>query len=518
MRNIFAIGFLLILSHIGFAQKDTTQLVYFNELKFNSDSEKQYYTSLLEDAPVYFELLASLDSTTSESDISSYLGRFDIVLNNITGPKWEKKKPEKRVKAIYEEIHSSFFDQYNLENNFADVFAAGKYNCVSATGIYALALEKLDIPYIIKEEPTHVYLIAYPNSEQIIIEATNPAAGYTQYNASFKKDFIDRLIKVKLIGSVEAQQLSTDQLFNKYYYTQQNIGLRELVALQYYNDALYKMNEKNFEYAFSQLEKAYLLYESERIGYLLYLNGTSLLDKLSPEDPAYIPMVLKISRYINYGVKDENLISEYKQQLQLNLFDKGGIENNEQLYVDFKEVLQDSSSKNTISYIYSFETGRYYFSKGKYSQALEFVSQAYSLKPNDTRSESFMVSIIAQKANRTGDIEKVYTLLNDFKEDYPTLIGNENFKLMLVRSNLEMASFYFYTNKGNQAKTYLLNFEEFDTKEFAVDKNAVSKAYVSAAMYYYKKGYTSKALTQVSRGLKYIPNDYNLLRIKNMMK
>ncbi len=519
MRQFFITAFFTVTTQLLYGQNDSTQLVRFDELTFNSASEKQYYEELYNDKPAYFELLASIDSTTTNKDISAYSQRLYFALDEFNNTKWQNKKPEKKIKTIYEKIHTIFFDQYSLENNFSDVFTSGKYNCVSATGVYALALDKLNIPYVIKEEPTHVYLIAYPNSERIIVEATNPAAGYTQFNEAFKKDFVNRLTKAKIIGSLEAQQSNINQLFDKYYFTKNNIQLKELVALQYYNDGLYKMEGEQYELAFTQLEKSYLLYENERIGYLLYMNGASFLRTLPIEDLRYAPMVLRIARFKDYGVKNEQIIAEYQQLANLYLFKNGDVAKNDKLYNDFKKVSPDSSYQNTISYLYNFEAGRYNYTKGKYAQALEYLAIAYNIKPNDAQAQSILVSAIAQQASRLNNIEKTYAFLDQYGASYPNLIENDNFKIMLANVKLEMASFYYYTNKAKQAELYLAKFEALSMDDIkTLNENSISKAYVSAAMYYYRKGAVSSAQKHVGRGLQILPNDFNLTRLKQMMR
>lgn len=58
--------------------------------------------------------------------------------------------------------------------------------------------DELGIPYSIKETPTHVYLIADPNGEQILIETTDPVKGFAEFSNGFKQNFISTLLAQKL--------------------------------------------------------------------------------------------------------------------------------------------------------------------------------------------------------------------------------------------------------------------------------------------------------------------------------
>lgn len=518
MRYLILFFIYFIYCNYTQAQNTSSELISISELHFYSDAEKEFFTKTAKENANYFQTFACVDPSINMGDANSYYNRVELILKKYEGPKWNKKKNSKKIKSIYSDIHDTFFDQYEEKNLFSEIFKNGKYNCVSATGLYAVVLDKLNIPYEIKEEPTHVFIVAYPKTDQIIVEATNPIAGYTQFSSTFKKDFVDKLVNSKLIGSEESSSLSTEELFNKYFFSKKNIDLKELVGLQYYNDGLYKMADQDFKKALMQLEKSYYLYPNERTGYLMYLNGASFLSKINYDDENYLPILLKLARFEKYGVSNDMIVNEYSGIINYLLFEKGNLLANDSTYKKFYNVINDSTYHNEINYLHFYETARYYYTRGNYEKSLDYGAKAYQTKPNNVQTQTFLIASLGNKLNRIQDIEKINDIVDRYKTNYPKLIENDNFKRIVVNAKLELASFYFYKKMPAEAKVSLSQFEDLDLKNTKPDESSISKVYSSAAIYYYQKGAVSTARNYINKGLSYYPNDFNLNRMLKMMR
>src|SRR6185369_10374813 len=108
-----------------------------------------------------------------------------------------------------------------------------------ATALYAIIFSRLKLPYQIKETPTHVYIEAYPGSEKILVETTSPDNGFYQFSDEFALSFVKGLYKRKMISKEEMDTASTTSLFNKYYFSSEDIKLTELAGLQYSNYGIF---------------------------------------------------------------------------------------------------------------------------------------------------------------------------------------------------------------------------------------------------------------------------------------
>ena len=97
----------------------------------------------------------------------------------------------KQLKSVFEKTHTVFLKRYREQIFFPSVFETGEYNCVTATMLYVLILEKLKLPYAILEEPNHVYVIVYPDEDYIVFETTSPVFSEQQIPLKQRKQLVD---------------------------------------------------------------------------------------------------------------------------------------------------------------------------------------------------------------------------------------------------------------------------------------------------------------------------------------
>ena len=206
MRKIIACCFLII-PLLGNSQ-DT--LVYFRELTFSSNEEKSAFKHFFNNREKdYFLLFSQAGKTPS----SSSKEKFYTYLSKMGYEKMADKKPDKRVKYIYEGVHKAFLSKYEANTLFSDIFVNGDYNCVSATALYCMAIDHFKIPYVIKQKPNHVYPVAYPETQQVIVETTNPMVGSFAFNDQFKSSYNEKLKKQKIISNHETTPKTKNVLF-----------------------------------------------------------------------------------------------------------------------------------------------------------------------------------------------------------------------------------------------------------------------------------------------------------------
>ena len=130
-------------------------------------------------------------------------------------------------------------NRYNRENQFIEIFETGRYNCVSATAIYALMLEKLEIDYSITQEPEHVYLSANFEGSTILMEGTDPQQGYFTITDKFVESQINSLLARKLITEEELKSPEAGDILDELF-PSEDINLQELLGIQYHNNMAYE--------------------------------------------------------------------------------------------------------------------------------------------------------------------------------------------------------------------------------------------------------------------------------------
>jgi hypothetical protein len=510
---------LLALSSWLYAQS-ADSLVRFNELTFYSEFERETFLRFQKKDIDLFALLMSDGNLLSNEKIREGREKFYSHVAAL-GNETAGKKTEKRVKAIYDNLHNKFLSKYELKNRFEEIFYNGYYNCVSATALYALAFEELKIPYSIKEEPTHVYIVAYPYGERIILETTSPLGGYYSLSDDFKQNYIRKLKDQKLISAQEYATQDVKILFDKYYFgADTEVSLQQLAGLQYLNDALYKADDKKPEESFRQLEKAYLLYPSERIANLLFYTGAQSFEARKEKDSTHAVMLAKLSRYTYQGVDPEMILGEFARVTQDLLFSAGKKKQYEQYYRILNSSITHEKIKSDLSYYYQYENGRLLYTQGKYKDALPYFEKTLALKPENLELQGIFLSTIAQTFNSKNNNLEIIKQLDDYNTRFTSLQANNHFNTMRATAYLIQFNMSYSLDKISEGDKYKAMFETLSNKypEVTIDANLIGQSYSNAAVYYYRKGQVSKAKQFLATGLKYAPDNYELIMRQRMIK
>ena len=523
MLNFLLLCVLCLSSFVCFAQKIGLKKPLI--LQFATAEEQKAYEGL---EPASFEsqfgLLYASSPGANLSRQQGYAQQLSAFIAQL-GAKVEKAKgPEKKIKLIHKEVHSAYLRKYVLANHFADVFTKGEYNCVSATALYALVLQQLDIPYVVKETPTHVFLVAYPASARIALESTDPQVGYIVFNERFKNEYVSQLRKMKLISEREYQTKGVEALFDEMYFKNQDISLKELIALQYYNDGLYLMDEEKWESSLHQFEKGYMLYPSDRGGFLIYNTLLLVKEKKTYADAAYIDCLIKLANIEGIESHRDHLKGEFALFTQDQLSNKGLVAYYDKMYQKLITSVSDTALIQEISYIYSFEKGRTAYNVGQYSEALKWSEAAYQLMPDATNSTGLFLSCLNQRLSALSSLDERTNLLEGFVKKYPALENNNLVYSQLLQLYLAQFGHAYELEQEKKGVQYRQHFEKAyqrkkgGTEAYILDEQTLGRAYSVAAVYYYRRGQTAQARQLIDKGLEYTPQNYELLQRKQMIR
>ncbi len=507
---------LILLLFLFCAVNAQNSLVNFNELTFHSEFEREAFENyFLAKKQNHFELFLAIDPDVNTSFLSTASTQYATVLSKLNNPKLLKRSPEKKVKIIYEETHESFFDQYHEENHFSDIFRNGQYNCVSATAMYGLLFNELKIPFTIKEKPTHVYTIAYPKKEQVLVESTDPTGGFIRFSSSNKQSLVNQLAKAKLISSSEVKTESVDDLFNKYYFTDEDINLNQLIGLQYVNDAIYRMNKEDIPGAFNQAEKAWMFYNSERTSNLLLAATLEYLVDQNYESIESIKYLAKLARFDK--LDNDFALSEFSRMINIVLIEKGDSDRLKDYYNELLGLVYDEELKLEMNYIYHYEQGRARYNQAKYKASLPFFEKAYEVKPTNLDIGNVFINAMIKTLGSIPNSEAI-NKLEEYNVAYPSLIENNFFKSMLANSYLIEFGQAFDLKREKEGLKYKELFKQYYDPELSIDQNNLGRAYSITAVYYFRKGYTAKARQILNEGLNIAPHNHELLVRKRMIR
>jgi|GEM_PF-7049048 len=509
---------LMVLSFFSYAQeKNNDTIINTQSIIFSSINEeniiKEYFNKKSVDDN-FLELLFSIDSTYLVSkykndilSINTFLGEIKI--------KSEKYNDKKKVKYIFNQIHSEFFKKYDLNSYFSDIFKTSTYNCVTATALYAYAFDYFNIPYQIKETPVHVFLVAYPNTLNVYVETTNPSSsGFYAPSENLIKKAVDELVELKVITKEKVLSEGYNKAFNDYYYGDGNIDKVDIVGIQYYNKSVFFFNEKSYENSYININKSKLFYKTPKVNLFSELLLDLIIDTTDFED------IDNFKWFIEYSnvSKDYDFL-EYKLTKIISEDNWG-----EKMYNIIEEEINSIEKEDVkhklLERFYSFLAERYQKLQF-YKKTLEYAIKVYDINPNSLNAKNFIskykISSLAQK----NISEQSISNLKEIIDEYPFIAEfgvYDEYRIILYSY---MVSTNFNNNKPNKGLLYLDDLEGLisDKKEeINYNEGAVGTAYASIGAYYYRNKNKSKAIEYLRRGLKNSPNNQNINRKLNLIK
>ncbi len=366
-----------------------------------------------------FQQFALTDETPGfDSFYSKHLSELQSKIRNRNS---DKKKAEK----IFEYLHEEVFLKYELESLVPDLINSNAYNCVTATSLFVSYAEEFGIPFKIYETPAHVYASIMDGNKEAIVELTAPKDGF-DFDTD-KENVLQTLVESKLISRDELNEKGAEQVFSEYVTETIPISKKELLAIQYYNEALIKANQKDFDSAYNQMNKAILLYPNPTFftayEYLASISQTDFT--LTAEKKLSL-----LNSMLNVSDRDSivtySLVNHLGELIEDLLKDEENYSEVEQLLHDVqKNVLSDDfiTQKLNEYEIYMFTVFAQTASlKGETLSARENIGKALEIDPESSRLNTYYVSVTSNYALRlsqTGLFETARNIIDELEQKYP---------------------------------------------------------------------------------------------------
>ena len=372
----YAVIFILLiindlLLYAGSSEQDS--LIRYKDISFSNEFEGQVLSEYFKTGiPGYFGLFMATSRDIDSTKADKYLSVYNNFLKNLCSGRFLSYNPRRQIRILYRTVNNTFFNKYEYSTTFDKIFHNGNYNCVTASALYGIVLDHLNIPFFIMETPIHVYIVAYRNKKHIKIESTGPYSGYFVYNQSMKRTFIEFFKSSKLIDENEFSDSSVDELFDKYYFYGNKISLRELIGIQYMNNAAFNILEENFTESYKSLEKSYLFYPSENTKRLLYTYLLNIISRLNYDKLQDLNYFIKLTRYSSSNFIREKINSEFLKISEACLINKDNPDYYDEVYKYLSEEINNDEYIKDIAFIYNYEKGKYLFSNGNNTEGHKY--------------------------------------------------------------------------------------------------------------------------------------------------
>lgn len=361
------------------------------------------------------------------TDIENQLNEFYAIHKSELGKKIRSRDSnKKKAKIIFDYLHKEVFLKYDLNAQVNDLFDNKIYNCVTATSLFVSMAEEFEIPFTIYETPAHVYASITHRDDEIRVELTEPEHGFDF--GSDMKELLLTLVNSKLISRDELADKGAEQLYREYVAHTIPISKKQLLGIQYHNEALIQSGNKDYDTAYNQMNKAIMLYPnktfSEAYKYIVALSQLdftldvsskyNLLNKLlvsTKEDS-----ILTYALVNHLGELIEDLLKfEENFDLTANLLSDVEVNINHDKFIDAK-------IKDYYVYMYTLFAQNASL-RGESLEAKQNFEKALKLDPNNSRLNTYYVSVVsnyATKLSQLGLFENARSTIDELATTYPT--------------------------------------------------------------------------------------------------
>lgn len=505
----------LFLSFNTFAQKDTLSI---KNLTFASDFEGKYFKNAIEKQQFdKVAMLIGINPGATEKDLAFVNQSLQHIYTDLDAAKITAKPLPKQVKAIFQSVHNSYLKKYEPIASFDQIMSNGVYNCVSATALYGLVLDHYNIPYEIKQLPTHVYLVADPKGSKITVESTDPNGGYFAPDAKFKRTYVEYLQKSKMVSAQEVQTKSVEEIFNKNFQADKAISFKQLIALQYYNEGIKQHDEQSFAKATAAFQKAYRLYPSPETRFLLTNSLANQMQGLNYNTLEEVTLLTSFYAMQPGDMYRDEFSNDFKRLTQKLLLDKNDTLFYRKVYKEFLHSARDTVSAHEIAYIFNFQHGRVNALQHKYDTSLEFLKQAYVHNPVGAELNGIIRAVLQDELSQNQASLNFVKSLDQYGKYFPFLKNEEIYHRAYLIAYSRAIVDYFNANMREEAKKYLSLFEaKYKTNKAGYEPQYVSNLYIAACQSYMRAKNITLTKQYAKKGLVYDPLNMQLRTLAEM--
>lgn len=488
-----------------------------NAQEYVSELEKNTILSFEKDSTDYdfIKTLCVLDENISLQKIENFKTNLDSFIKTLPESETDDRREKKRVQKIYDAVHKEYLRKYENVAYFPQLINDGTYNCVTSTALYTYIFEALKIPFHIKDLPSHVYMIAYPETLKIQLETTAPGSyGFISPKSSEVKKSVENMVKLKLVSSEEVSKKGENKVYMDYFYGENSLDKKGLIGMQYFNKALEAMEQEDFKASLNQINKSLVFYPYAPSEYLQKTLAAINLDHLKFNSNEDITALYDSFSTLEYGKDFQSADIKYylNKIVQNDANELAFIENSAK-----KLAIFDNAELNVeiIDFIYDYLASTY-ANNSDLEESLRSSDTLLKYNSNNKKAKSIVIYAINNKINTLPKTEESYELIVEYYKKYPFIEGSFNIETGKA-GFLGQLSYNLYQKKeAEKADNYRTILEEQLDKyndKVQLNPEAISQLFLMAGRYYYGKLNYKKAQEIFEKGLSYNPTNAELQKM-----
>lgn len=163
----------------------------------------------------------------------------------------------RQLRKIFRKVQGAVLRQYEAYSDFPQLFSEGKYDCLTATALYAHLLSELGYDFKVIETNYHIFILTKTSEGDVLLETTDRVGGFVT----------DAEAIAQRIGSYRRNALSGPINESSYRYhcnLYRTVEPEKLSGLLLFNQAVKAYNRGDWLVCARSLEQAHARYATER--------------------------------------------------------------------------------------------------------------------------------------------------------------------------------------------------------------------------------------------------------------
>lgn len=507
---------ILSLVLVAFSEKNETRAAGVDscsKLRFHSPIEQPGFNSICShNEPDYLAMAIAVNPASTQLEYNKISESRKIEATFMKAQIAGIKKPAKALKFIFDHVQTTFLKQYDVDADFTNMFASGKYNCLTGTILYALLADDLSLKHTIKFMPGHVYLIVYADDIPYIFESTDPVGGFVELNKALQSNAVKSMRLLQFMASDNGEKSPKADFFETYYLKLNNTELRGLVGYQYTNASFSEMMKQDYIKSYNLINKAIVLTPMAE----LYMMRDELLKQAIVE--ADKSTSLRAQLLVDYynSTKNPNkknqVVDEFKQCIYQVLFSSfPSPDSLKPIYSTLRNGINDADVQGVLDEIYNSAYVAYLQSGDQKEEAFKLLYQEYEKGNKNEFVLSGLDNSIRNMIDLTNGSPNEVAAYDTLAARYPRLMEFDVFVYNRCQSVINAARFAFLNKNAQDGERLLQKFDAdnyYDKTRPAYCNPAM--VYSLAGSYYFKKNNIAKAKAMLTKGLTYEPDNYEL--------
>jgi len=205
-----------------------------------------------------------LEKAWSTSQSTNGLGEMETRIDKLV-TKLERhryRNDQHKLYALFKSTHSTFLYQYSQYSDI-DELTNGKYDCLTATALFADVLDRAGYRYNIIETNYHIFVVVKTASGDVILETTDRSSGFINDT--------DRIGKTIAAYRKNTLQAATPSHYQYSFSLYQTVDVDQLAGLLYFNQAVKAFNAQKWDECSEKLSAASKTIRSPRVDALAEL-------------------------------------------------------------------------------------------------------------------------------------------------------------------------------------------------------------------------------------------------------